>query len=93
MKEHQGGGVGRRLLQASIDRLAADGFKGMMLWVLADNPTCDFYARMGGKVVGEKIETIGGKSLKELAYGWAALPVADSGSGSGLSGMVRPLDR
>lgn len=67
MKDHQGSGVGRRLLQESIDRLTADGFKGMMIWVLADNTACGFYERMGGKVVAEKRETIGGKPLKELA--------------------------
>lgn len=73
LQEWQGSGIGRRLMQASIDRLVEDGFKRMLVWVLADNPTCGFYERMGGKVVGEKMETIGDKSLKELAYGWGSL--------------------
>ena len=73
LKDYQGAGVGRRLLQASFDRLAEDGFNKLLLWVLADNPTCGFYERMGGKVIGEKMEQIGGTTLRELAYGWEAL--------------------
>src|SRR5437868_3572598 len=33
LKEHQGRGIGRRLFQATADRLAADGFNGMLIWV------------------------------------------------------------
>jgi hypothetical protein len=40
----------------------------------ADNSACRFYQRMGGQLIGEKMEEIGGKSLKELAYGWDDLP-------------------
>jgi len=63
-------GIGRALFRGSIDRLRADGLHAPMLWVLEDNPAHRFYERMGGVVVGEKVETIGGKKLKELAYGW-----------------------
>lgn len=73
LKDHHGTGVGRRLFQSSVNQLREDGFSRMLVWVLADNPTCRFYERMGGKVVGEKIEKIGGKTLKELAYGWETL--------------------
>lgn len=45
----------------------------MMLWVLEDNPSCGFYGAMGGMVADEKWEEIGGKKLKELAYGWSSL--------------------
>ncbi len=73
LREHQGRGVGRRLFQATVSRLAADGFSGMLLWVLADNSTSRFYDHMGGVVCAEKIEEIGGKALKELGYGWSSL--------------------
>ena len=76
-EEHQGRGIGRRLLQASINRLAADGFRQMLVWVLADNHACRFYERMGGQVIGEKMTEIGGKALKELAYGWDDLSSSD----------------
>ena len=45
----------------------------MMLWVLEDNLTVGFYKRLGGATTSSKVETIGGKPLKELALGWADL--------------------
>ena len=53
-----------------MDQLKRDGFAKAMLWVLAANPTCRFYEHVGGKVIQEKVESIAGKSLKELGYGW-----------------------
>jgi len=45
----------------------------MLVWVLAENPACSFYAALGGQQVYEKTETIGGASLVEVAYGWRDL--------------------
>lgn len=73
LQEYQGRGIGRSLFQASVDRLVQSGFSNMVLWVLADNPACQFYASMGGQVVAEKWESIDGKMLRELAYGWDVL--------------------
>jgi uncharacterized protein (DUF952 family)/L-amino acid N-acyltransferase YncA len=70
LKECQGRAIGKRLLRVSMDRLAQDGFRSAMLWVVEGNPACGFYARMGGLVVGEKEDSIGGKQLKELALAW-----------------------
>jgi uncharacterized protein (DUF952 family)/ribosomal protein S18 acetylase RimI-like enzyme len=70
LKEYQGQTLGRRLFQASLDRLAQDGFRSVMLWVLEQNPACGFYQRLGGRLVGEVDEIIGGKKLKELAFAW-----------------------
>jgi uncharacterized protein (DUF952 family)/ribosomal protein S18 acetylase RimI-like enzyme len=70
LKECQGQAIGRRLFQASLDRLAQDGLRSFMLWVLEHNPACGFYIHLGGKLVGEADEIIGGKKLKELAFAW-----------------------
>jgi GNAT superfamily N-acetyltransferase len=67
----QGKGVGRRLARAVAERLAAMGHGGMLVWVLAANPACRFYAALGGMPVWEKTITMGGASLTEVAYGWA----------------------
>ncbi len=42
----------------------------MLVWVLVDNPACQFYAALGGEIVHEQELTIGGKPLIEVAYGW-----------------------
>jgi ribosomal protein S18 acetylase RimI-like enzyme len=73
LKEHQGQGIGRRLFQATTAHLSSRQLKGMMLWVLEENATKRFYEAMGGVSCGEKTIEIGGKALKEIAYGWTRL--------------------
>jgi GNAT superfamily N-acetyltransferase len=73
LKEFQGKGTGRKLFEASVERLRSNGFNSMMLWVLRDNPTLGFYKRMGGALVGEKRDTIRDQEVLELAVGWREL--------------------
>jgi GNAT superfamily N-acetyltransferase len=70
LKNHQGKGIGRCLTRAVAERLHLLGINSMLVWVLVDNPGCQFYAALGGKPVHEKEEEIGGKRLIEVAYGW-----------------------
>ena len=67
---HQGSGTGRRLARRVTTRLAGMSHHALLVWVLAENPACGFYASLGGVPVGEKRITIGGASLVEIAYGW-----------------------
>lgn len=71
LKPYQHQGIGRRLVQAVVERFIQLGFKSMQVWVLADNPACLFYHALGGQPVKEAETTIGGKSLVEVAYGWS----------------------
>ena len=67
-------GIGERLFRAALEKLKTDGYRSMMLWVLADNiPARRFYEKMGGKSVTEQMITIGGRELMEVAYGWETL--------------------
>jgi len=50
-------------LELTINLLVADGFKNMLVWVLEENATREFYKKMGGTACGEKIEDIGGKPV------------------------------
>jgi ribosomal protein S18 acetylase RimI-like enzyme len=70
LKAYQGHSLGRRLTQALVEKLREAGMNSMLLWVLADNPSCRFYEALGGKRVKSKFETIGGATLEEVAYGW-----------------------
>lgn len=69
-QSYQGQGIGRRLVQIVAERLVQLDINSMLVWVLVDNPACQFYAALGGKTVYEKELTIGGKPLMEVAYGW-----------------------
>lgn len=70
LADHQGRGIGRRLVAAVAAGLAAQGMTSLQVWTLAANPACRFYESLGGVRIGEKPTAIGGASLTEVAYGW-----------------------
>lgn len=70
LKEFQGQGIGKALIQSVTKELGKSGMNTMLVFVLADNNSTLFYEAMGGKVI-DKIEVeIAGKKLNELVYGW-----------------------
>ena len=75
LKEYQGKGIGRLLMQTACRRLHEMGLEPMLLWVFTENhPSRAFYERMGGKLLSiTNTLTIGGKDLEEVAYGWENL--------------------
>ena len=54
----------------AMRQLNSYGYGSQILWVLRDNPVINFYRHMGGKLITEKTENIGGKDLRECASGW-----------------------
>lgn len=42
----------------------------MLIWVIKENPACQFYKALGGKEIDTREIEIGGKKLTEIAYGW-----------------------
>jgi ribosomal protein S18 acetylase RimI-like enzyme len=70
LQSHQRRNVGSLLVSTAVERLQAAGFHSMMTLVLADNPACKFYERLGGKRVRTLPVTIGGTSFVEVVYGW-----------------------
>ena len=79
LKDYQGRGWGKRLFLTAAERLAQAGYRGMQLWVLADNPTRGFYEAMGGNLSREKEIEIGGERLLKVEYEWGRLhdPLAE----------------
>jgi GNAT superfamily N-acetyltransferase len=69
----QGKGVGRALSLSVAQDLTANGCDSMLVWVLAQNPFRRFYESLGAEQVSAKDIVIGGKTLKELGYGWKNL--------------------
>ncbi|ARA97366.1 GNAT family N-acetyltransferase [Geobacillus thermodenitrificans] len=70
LKEAQGKGLGHQLVQTLVSDLKQKGIHSMVVWVLADNPSCHFYERLGGEKIAEEEVEIGGKALWEWCYGW-----------------------
>jgi len=63
-------GVGRRLMRAMAAHLAAIGCRSVMLWVLKDNPTRWFYARLGGRQVAREVIRFAGQMMEQVAVVW-----------------------
>ncbi|CQR48322.1 Mycothiol acetyltransferase [Paraliobacillus sp. PM-2] len=70
LQSYQNKGIGKALIQRVTTNLKEQQLNGVLLWVLADNPSVGFYQGIGGKKVDEEEITIGGKQLIEVAYGW-----------------------
>ena len=71
--DFQNQGLGRRLLDAMLRQLQADGCDTAILWMLADNPARFFYEGLGGDLVGHRTDRMGGEPVDEVAYAWRDL--------------------
>lgn len=71
--DFQNQGLGRRLLDAMLRQLQADGCDTVILWMLANNPARFFYEGLGGVVVGRRAERLGAANVEEVAYAWRDL--------------------
>ena len=71
LEQYQRRGLGRLLVSAVAERLLADGFDSMLLWVARDNhPACRFYEALGGEPIDSRTIDIAGAGVAEVAYGW-----------------------
>jgi ribosomal protein S18 acetylase RimI-like enzyme len=69
---HQRAGIGRRLVRAVVDHLAAHRMNALLIGCLAANvPARRFYEALGGRVVAERQFEQDGILLPEVVYGWA----------------------
>lgn len=73
LQSHQRKGIGQALFEHIVQHLTNNGFRSMLIWVLAENPSCQFYESMGGIPIREQEIEIGGKRLREIGYGWIGL--------------------
>lgn len=69
LKRVQGQGIGKALLHAVIGQVQADGGDNLALWVLATNPTRQWYAAQGAREAGEKVDG----ELTEVRLVWDRL--------------------
>lgn len=65
LPDYQQQGIGQRLVR----EVSPPEQASFLVWVLADNPACRFYERLGGKQIGTETITIGGIPLEAVAYG------------------------
>ncbi|MEK4520732.1 GNAT family N-acetyltransferase [Psychrobacillus sp. FSL W7-1457] len=70
LKEYQGIGIGKLLIDSIVKELTNQGVFTMLVLVLEDNPSRHFYEKLGAKKIDSIIVEIGGVKLNELVYGW-----------------------
>ena len=71
----RGGGLGRRLLAAALDRLIAKGARNLCLWAFDQNQgAVRFYKRLGGKAVEHGFDDFAGSNAPHTKIAWDNLP-------------------
>ncbi len=70
LKAFQKRGIGRRLFDSVVADLVSEQLLPFTTWVLADNPTLDFYKHTGGRIIRDQDEDFDGCTLKELQLAW-----------------------
>lgn len=74
LKEYHSWGLGKGLLMRLLQHVSSMHMDSAFVWVLADNPACTFYEKLGARLVVEQhLIHIGGKNLNMVAYGWELL--------------------
>lgn len=71
LKEYHCLGLGKDLFMRLLQHLSSMRIHSAIVWVLADNPACAFYEKLGARLVVEQhLIHIGSKNLNMVAYGW-----------------------
>ena len=68
LKEFQGKGIGKKLFVKFCTHMEERHYPDIFVWVLTGNPSKEFYIKMGGVEVRQKMVEIGGRSLEEIGY-------------------------
>lgn len=70
LQEFQSKGIGRLLFKSIVTKYIENNVKSLILWTLQENPSRDFYQRLGGKIIDKRSIIRGGKELLQIAYAW-----------------------
>ncbi|MDA7027743.1 GNAT family N-acetyltransferase [Bacillus sp. CLL-7-23] len=61
--------IGSLLMKAIVEELVKKNIKSLMVWVLAGNPSINFYEKLGGRQSTTKQIQIGEDDFKAIAIG------------------------
>lgn len=73
LAKEQGRGTGERLFEAAVQSVKRQGLRSMVVFVLNDNPSTQFYEKMGARKIDEVDAVIGDDVYKEAVYAWETL--------------------
>jgi GNAT superfamily N-acetyltransferase len=71
LAKHHGQGIGKMLLEFVVSGEIERGSSSIFTWVVAANPTRDFYAKQGGvELNATQQRAFGSRKIEEVAFGW-----------------------
>ncbi|WP_085506858.1 GNAT family N-acetyltransferase [Thalassobacillus devorans] len=70
LDSYQRKGLGGMLLEAFGKEMKEAGYHSLLVWVLTNNPSSEFYRKYGAKQVEAEMVTIGEGTYEETAFGW-----------------------
>lgn len=73
LESFQRQGLGRQLMLPLVEFLQGQGIENMLVWVLKDNPSKQFYESLGARFYKEEEFEMGGKTLLEHGLVWSDL--------------------
>lgn len=73
LAKEQGKGTGERLFEAAVQSVIRQGLQSMVVFVLDENPSTQFYEKMGARKIDEVEAVIGDDVYKEAVYAWETL--------------------
>lgn len=68
LKEYQQRGIGKRLINFAIEDLANENYEKFIIWALKENPSVEFYKKIGGEIGFKKDIKIGEQILEEIGF-------------------------
>jgi len=71
--EIQDAGYGRAIVKSMARRFDRLGMRSLEIWVLAQNPACAFYEKLGGHRIDRRTNRFGHQPLPEVCYLWPSL--------------------
>ncbi|KEK24169.1 GNAT family N-acetyltransferase [Bacillus gaemokensis] len=71
LEEYQGYKVGKRLFQTLVSEFIKKGVRSVLVWVISDNPSKNFYEKFGPERIDTKF--IQRLNTEETAYCWRDL--------------------
>ena len=70
LPEHRRQGYGRALLHAAVTELWARGCSSLGLATLDDDPVRGWYDLIGGVLVADQVDVVGGREVRRVVYRW-----------------------
>lgn len=68
LKEYQKEGIGKKLMNFAVKDLIKENYNNVLIWALKDNPSVEFYKRIGGDGRLTRNIEIGKQVLEEIGF-------------------------